>query len=95
MKDAKKYIIKRKGYKEGYDEKKVYASCYGAAINCNYSERRAEKLALTVTKAMNKWVSARFSKKKQISSEDIRDQILYHLEDNEVAFMYKHHLDLC
>jgi transcriptional regulator NrdR family protein len=91
----KKVVIKRKGYGEEYDEKKVYASCYAAALNCNYSERRAEELASKVTKAVTKWVTGQTKKKKPVTSEDIRDKITFYLDDNEVSFMYKHHLDLC
>lgn len=90
----KKMIVKRKGYSQEYDEKKVYASCYAAAINCNYSERRAEELASRVANSVTKWVNSQLKKKKPITSEDIKDKITFFMNDDEVSFMYKHHLDI-
>jgi len=86
-----KHIVKRKGHKETYDQKKVYASVYAACLNAHYSEKKAEKLALEVMKKVNKWVS----KKKSMNSTEIRDYILNNIQDPDIVLMYKHHLDLC
>lgn len=84
-------IIKRKGHTEHYDERKVYASCYAAALNAHYSEPEAERLAAQVTKKVSNWVK----KKDAVSSDDIKHEIIMHIPDPAVALLYKHHRDLC
>ena len=86
----KKHLVKRKGHNEEYDERKVYASCYAAALNAHYNEKEAEEFAKVVTTKVNKWIKT----KAQISSDDIRHQIIIAMHDPEVALLYKHHLDL-
>ena len=86
----KESIIKRRGHREKYDERKVYASVYAAALNCHYSEQKSEKIAKEITKKINSWIK----KRKEITSEEIRDQIIKNLKDRDVKLMYKHHLDL-
>ncbi len=90
-KKAATHIVKRRGHIEHYDEKKVYASVYAAALNCHYSEQESEKVAEYVMKKVNAWIA----KQKSFESTDIRDQILKNIKDNHVVLMYKHHLDLC
>jgi transcriptional regulator NrdR family protein len=88
-----KIVVKRHGSKEAYDQRKVYASCYSAALNCHYSEIESEKLANYVMKKVNVWVKG----KKNVSSVEIRKEIIKHLypKDKDIVLMYKHHLDLC
>lgn len=84
-------IIKRHKKKQKYDQKKVYASVYAAALNSHYSEAKAEELASRITKKLNAYIKT----KKQITSGDIRDQIIKNIKDKGVVINYKHHLDLC
>ena len=84
-------IVKRHGHTENYDEKKVYASCFAAALNCHYSEQEAERIALETLGKVNVWVVAR----ELVSAEEIRQHIISSLPDEDVALMYRHHLDLC
>ena len=86
----KKHVVKRKGLTEPFDEKKVYASCYAAALNCHYSEKEAEQIAQATLKKVNLWISH----KKVVHSKEIRASVLRNLKDADVALMYKHHLDL-
>ena len=88
-----KHVVKRKGHEQHYDEKKVYASVYAAAVNCHYNEQHAEKLARFVMVKVNQWVQDRSI----VTSQEIKEQILHHLkiEDHEVRLMYESHLDLC
>ena len=86
----KRSIVKRRGQRERYDERKVYASIYAAALNCHYTEQKSEKIAKDITKKINSWIKT----KKEITSEEIRDQILKHIKDKDVKLMYAHHLDL-
>lgn len=89
---TKDCIIKRKGQEEPYDQKKVYASVYSAALNCEYSEKKAEKIALSIMKKTNNLIKK--SKDKCFESNRIRDFVLKELKDKDVKLMYKHHLDL-
>ena len=86
----KRSIVKRRGQRERYDERKVYASIYAAALNCHYTEQKSEKIAKDITKKIKSWIKT----KKDITSEEIRDQILKHIKDKNVKLMYTHHLDL-
>ena len=83
-------IIKRRGRTQVYDEKQVYASVYSAAIICEYSEKKAESIALKVMKSVNYWVKKH---KKNISSANIRQQVIRVLKDLDVRIIYKHYLD--
>lgn len=85
-----KYIIKRKGKKEHYDERKVYASCYAAALNCEYGEKEAEKLANEIAKKVTAWIK----KKKVVNSSEIREKVISLIKEKDVALMYKSHLDI-
>ena len=86
----KESIIKREGHEEDYDERKVYASIYAAALNCEYDRPKSEKIAREVTKKINSWVKI----KKGATSDEIRDQVLKHIKDKDVNLMYKHHMDI-
>jgi transcriptional regulator NrdR family protein len=87
-----KHIVKRKGKQEKYDSRKIYGSVYSAALNCEYGERKSERIAEKVTGKLNAWVRGR----RVISSEKIREMVIDILGkiDKDVALMYKHHLDL-
>ena len=76
---------------EAYDERKVYASVYAAALNCEYSEQKAEKLATAVSKKITAFMK---KSKSCLDSRVIREQVARHLKDKDIALMYKHHLDL-
>jgi len=87
-------VVKRKGHEEVYDTRKVYASVYSAAINCEYTEKESEALANDVVEKVNKWVVKGLKGKGCISSEEIRNFIVEVLKDEDVQIMYLHHLDL-
>ncbi len=83
-------IIVRKGKKQEYDEKKIYASCYAAALFALYPEKKAEAFAQKVTKKITLWVQ----KKGSVTSAEIKTQMMNSMTDANVALAYKHHLDL-
>ena len=85
-----KHVVKRKGIDQGYDQKKVYASVYAAALNCEYSEKKAENIAKGVTKKISAWIK----NKSVVTSDEIRKQVIKELNDEDVILMYKHYLDL-
>ena len=84
------FIVKRKGHKERFEEKKVYGSVYAACASADYSERQCEKIAQELTKYVEKFVV----KKKVVKSIDIRKIIENRLKklNKELAFYYEQHL---
>ena len=89
-----KHLVKRQGHQEKYDERKVYASVYAAALNSHMDEMDSEKLAEQVSSLVTDWVK----KREFCRSSNIREHIIGSLESlgkKEVATMYKHHLDIC
>ena len=83
-------IVKRKGHKEVFDEKKTYASVYAACISAQYNERKCENIADKITKKIERFVTS----KKTIKSTEIRKAINQELikMDKELAFFYEQHL---
>ena len=86
----KKCVVKRHGHIEIFDGKKVYASCYAAALNSHHPGEHAEKIALDVMKKVTRWAQSRRS----MSSADIRNQVLKSINDEDVMLMYRHHRDI-
>ena len=87
----KTVIIKRKGHTEHFDERKLYASVYSAALNCHYSDRDSEAIAKNLTAKIKKIIKG----KTKLTSDELKHITIKNLEDKHVALMYKHHLDLC
>ncbi|MBI4050745.1 MAG: hypothetical protein HY396_02100 [Candidatus Doudnabacteria bacterium] len=86
------HIVKRKGHKEKFDARKVYASVYAACRNAHLSEIQSEKIADSVTKTVEKWIAD----KAEVSSQQIFEEItkiLRHLEP-DTAFLYETHRDI-
>ncbi|OGF82257.1 hypothetical protein A3B18_02850 [Candidatus Giovannonibacteria bacterium RIFCSPLOWO2_01_FULL_46_13] len=87
------HIIKRRGHKEAYDERKVYGSVYSASLNAHLDKMNAEKIAEKVSCEITEWIAA---ETEQVSSEKIfRKAIeLIKNENKDVSFMYETHRDL-
>ncbi|MFT7615896.1 MAG: transcriptional regulator NrdR family protein [Candidatus Woesearchaeota archaeon] len=86
-----KHLVKRHGHTEPYDEKKVYASVYSAAINAHYLEKDAEREAAFVLKKIN----AAVSKRDLIDANSIRILVIQSIRDSHITVLYEHHLDVC
>ena len=86
------HIVKRKGHKEKFDEKKVYGSIYAACYVVHEKEVECEKTADSVTKHVKKWIK----NKKVVSSENISKLVTKELKkhNKHAAFMYETHRDL-
>jgi transcriptional regulator NrdR family protein len=86
------HIIKRRGHREAYDEKKIYASVYAASLNAHLVKVEAEKIAERVSRAITSWIALR----ETASSGDIFKEAIKLLkkENTDVAFMYETHRDL-
>lgn len=86
------HIVKRKGYSQEFDERKVYASVYAACLSSHAGEEEAEATANLVTREIKKWIE----EKEQVTSREIHQKVeleLKHLH-KEAAFMYDTHKDL-
>lgn len=86
------HVVKRKGHKEEYDEKKVYASAYAAALNVHLSDVEAEKIAQSVMGGINSWIE----NKTEVTSQDIFDKSTEELAklNKDASFMYETHRDV-
>ena len=84
------FIIKRKGHKERFDEKKVYGSVYAACASADYTERGCERISKKLTDIIKTFIE----RKKEVKSTDIRKRIEYELRriNKELAFYYEQHL---
>ncbi|MBS3114203.1 hypothetical protein J4448_03805 [Candidatus Woesearchaeota archaeon] len=83
-------VVKRRGHKEMFNEKKIYGSVYAACASAHYDEMRCEKIAEEITETIKRFVK----NKKEIQSIEIRKKIENELKkkDEELAFFYEQHL---
>jgi len=86
------HIVKRKGHKERFDEKKLYGSVYGACLVADMHENKCEQVAQYVTNVIKK----KLKRKKVISSEEMAKitEATLKKKNKEAAFMYKTHRDI-
>jgi len=85
-------IVKRRGHKEEYDERKVYASVYAACLSAHVHHQNAEKIAAVVCSPITKWVK----KKGRVNCDEIFKRVIIGLakKNKEAAFMYETHRDI-
>ena len=86
------HVVKRKGHKEEYDEKKVYASAYAASLNVHLGEVEAEEIAKSVMGRINDWIAD----KNEVDSQDIFKKSTEELAklNKDASFMYETHRDV-
>jgi transcriptional regulator NrdR family protein len=86
------HIIKRKGHKQEFDERKVYASVYAACLAAHVQPEEAENIANSVTREIKEWIK----EKEAVASDNLSKQITSELKrlNDEAAFMYKNHRDI-
>ncbi len=84
-----KHIVKRAGHTEEYDNRKLYASIYAAALAVREPAGSAELIAQEVVREVEKWLKNRH----EVTSNDLRAQAAKHLHviNPDAAFQYKHH----
>lgn len=84
-----KHIVKRAGHSEKYDNRKLYASIYAAALAVREPTGSAELIAREVVQQVESWLE----NKHEVTSNDIRLQAARHLEaiNPDAAIQYKHH----
>ena len=86
------HIIKRKGHRQEFDERKLYASVYASCLSYHSAEEEAQATANLVTREIKKWIFD----KGEVSSRDIHEKVekeLKHL-NKDAAFMYDTHKDI-
>lgn len=83
-------VVKRKGHKERFDEKKTYGSVYAACASAQYSREKCERISEKITKKVKKFTKG----KKEVTATKIHDKILYELKKiaKELKFFYEHHI---
>jgi transcriptional regulator NrdR family protein len=83
-------IVKRRGHRENFDERKLYASIYGAAEAAFCDEASCERLAGEVTEKVKGWLKS----KKSVDSFEIHERVKAELavQHEEVSFFYDRHL---
>lgn len=98
---AKQMLIKRRGHREQYDERKVYASVYAACLAAQEPEEVAEDIAQRTAKQITRWITGR----KTTTSDDIFRQVIVELGkplssralargSYKAAFLYERHRDI-
>lgn len=86
------HIVKSRGHKESFDERKLYASVYAACLVVHVLHEEAESIANLVTREVKKEIE----NEEEVTSGEIfrkAGEELEHL-NKEAAFMYKTHLDI-
>ena len=85
-------IVKRKGHKENFDSRKVYASVYAACLNVHMHVGEAELVADKVSKELTSWLEDQ----KEVAAHDIFRQVTAVLGkyNPDAAFMYETHRDV-
>lgn len=83
------HIVKRKGHTESFDERKLYASVYGACQSVREPAGSAELIADKVVSDLKEWIA----KKHEVTANDIRRQAASHLKayNPDAAYMFLHH----
>lgn len=86
------HVVKRRGHKQKFDERKVYASVYAACLNTHMSHEEAEGVANKVASAVKDWVD----NKEEVDSTEIFIKAGGELEkvNKDAAFMYTTHRDV-
>lgn len=89
---VKIHIVKRRGHKEKYDHRKVYAAVYAACLAAHIPDKKAETIASKVCNNVDRWIKS----KKTVTAHQIYFQTIIHLKklDKNAAFMYETHMDV-
>ncbi len=87
-----RHVVKRRGHKEAYDARKVYGSVLIACMGTHVNEKKAEKIALSVSNDITKLVE----KSHSITAHEIFYEVTRRLKKHhaDAAFMYETHRDL-
>ncbi len=86
------HIVKRKGHKERYDERKVYASVFAACMTLRMSDEESELISNMVAHE----VTEGFKDAHEVSAHSIHKHVTESLKkyNKDVAYMYDTHRDI-
>jgi len=89
---SKMVIVKRRGHREPYDERKVYGSVYAACLAARESELSAEKISAAVAKEITLFVK----EWRVVTSDQIFREVILKLgrHSHKAVFLYENHRDL-
>ncbi len=88
-------ICRSDGEKVPFDERKLYASVYAPALEAEFDHEEAEEIADMVVDAVVDWMADH--EDNVVTTDEIREHAATSLEDagyDDVAFLYRTHLDL-
>jgi transcriptional regulator NrdR family protein len=91
--EMSRVVVKRGGEKEKFDERKVYASCYSACMNCEIEHDKADRICERAASEAKKWAL----RKKMVNSDEIFKKVIEVLKKighEDIAFMYETHRDV-
>lgn len=83
-------VVKRRGNREPFDERKVYASVYAASSTANYPPKKREEIAHEISEAIKNAIDD----KTEIKSSEIRKHVLQNLANfgqEKVALAYENY----
>lgn len=86
------HIVKRRGYEQEFDERKLYASIYAACLSAHVDKEEAAAISNLVVREVKKWLR----EKEEITSDQIfkkAGEELKHL-NKAAGFMYTTHRDI-
>ena len=88
-----RHVVKRRGRKEKYDERKIYASVYESCHAAGLTTKQAEKISAKVSDTITKWAE----KKDAMHAHEIHREVINALRkmDKDTAFMYEMHKNIC
>ncbi len=89
-------VVKRKGRREEYDERKIYGSVYAACISVNANEKKCEIMAAAIAKKITAWIKQGAKKGICVDTRQISARVAAELKkhDKDAAFMYETHRDI-
>jgi len=87
-----RHIVKRGGHLENFDERKLYASVYAAALAARVTDAEAELLAQNTAKHIVNWIETR----QEVNSGELQEAAYDFLKEYlpNAAYLYRHHKDL-
>jgi transcriptional regulator NrdR family protein len=87
-----KHIVKRNGYSEEFDERKIYGSVFSACMTLRMTDEEGELIADTVTKE----VTSLFADLKSLTGKEIHKAVTESLRkyNPDAAYMYDTHKDI-
>ena len=86
------HIVKRKGHKERFDERKVYASVFATCMTLRMSDEEAEMIANMVAHD----VGHEYKDVHEVSAHSIHKFVVQCLEkyNKDIAYIYDTHRDI-